>query len=100
MRSPKQPEEDPETKARRLAAESRAETDREDSLQRRVTRRTDDVLRRFGQRAAMSGVGNFGGFGFSSALTGAVGSASSGGSAFVPTGGGGISGPPGFRSFR
>lgn len=58
MRSPKPPQEDPETRARRQAAERRAEGDREQSLQRMTSDRTNELLRRFGQRAAMAGAGS------------------------------------------
>lgn len=56
-RRPKAPEEDPETKARRMQAEQRAQNQRQDSLQRMVTDRTSELLRRFGSRAAMAGAG-------------------------------------------
>lgn len=55
MRRPKPPQESPETQARRQAAEARADEQRTQAIQRNTTMRSDELLRRFGQRAALAG---------------------------------------------
>lgn len=49
------PVEDPETKARREAAEERADAGRIDATQERLSEETLSVIRRFGRLSAFSG---------------------------------------------
>ncbi|MBL4538338.1 MAG: hypothetical protein JKP96_06670 [Oceanicaulis sp.] len=82
MRTPKQPEEDPETRARRERADKTAENNRRSALQKSVTRDTSDLLRRFGSRAALAGAPG---------LSAAFGAYSGGGAASSMFSGGGLS---------
>ncbi|MED5549305.1 MAG: hypothetical protein VX529_08070 [Pseudomonadota bacterium] len=81
----KPPQEDPETKARREQAERLAEDRQIGETQRDVSRQTDELIRRFGNRLAMSGLGVGGGFFSGGGSPGGSGSGGSGNPA--PTGG-------------
>lgn len=84
----KPPQEDPETKARREQAERLAEDRQIGETQRDVSRQTDELIRRFGNRLAMSGLGVGGGF-----FSGGGSSGGSGGSGNpAPTAGSGAGG--------
>lgn len=56
----KAPEEDPETKARREAAEKRAEAGRIETQQQELSQETLSVIRRFGRLSAFAGQNSLG----------------------------------------
>lgn len=91
----KAPEEDPETRARREAAEKRADAGRIEATQDQLSEETRSVIRQFGRLAAFSGQRSLGASGIRGG--GIVGSAVRGTASIGGARGGGFGGRAGLE---